>query len=125
MPAVAVIGRRAIAVIVTVLADITDAPAEVRKWHEPDLQRCLLFGRYRGKTGHGADSPSRSRMTLKRARAENAQNCFLYRLLLVVAASTFGFLIDGIETEFLRADCTSEFSRNQDPERSSPCQILP
>ena len=30
MPAVAVIGRRAIAVIVTVLADITDAPAEVR-----------------------------------------------------------------------------------------------
>src|ERR1700676_4833231 len=49
----------------------------------------------------------------KRARAKNAQNCFLYRLLLVVAASTFGFLIDGIETEFLRADCTSEFSRNQ------------
>ncbi len=51
--------------------------------------------------------------------AKNAQNCFLYRLLLVVAASTFGFLIDGIETEFLRADCTSEFSRNQDPELNS------
>src|SRR6266704_2692346 len=32
-------------------------------------------------------------------------------VMLVVAASTFGFLIDGIETEFLRADCTSEFSR--------------
>jgi len=38
----------------------------------------------------------------------------------VVAASTVGFPIDGIETEFLRADCTSEFSRNQDPERTLP-----
>src|SRR6266404_9623873 len=56
---------------------------------------------------------------VKRARAKNAQNCFLYRLLLVVVASTFGFLIDGIETEFLRADCTSEFSRGQDPYRKS------
>ena len=33
-------------------------------WHELDLQRCPPFGRYRGKTGHGADSPIRSRMTL-------------------------------------------------------------
>jgi len=35
---------------------------------------------------------------------KNAQNCFLYRLLLVVVASTFGFQIYEIETEFLRAD---------------------
>ena len=49
----------------------------------------------------------------KRARAKNAQNCFLYRLLLIGAAGTFGFLIHQIETEFLRADCTSEFSRGQ------------
>jgi hypothetical protein len=34
----------------------------------------------------------------------NAQNCFLYRLLLVVVASTFGFQIYEIETEFLHAD---------------------
>jgi hypothetical protein len=34
----------------------------------------------------------------KRARAKNAQNCFLYSLLPVVVASTFGFQIDGIET---------------------------
>jgi hypothetical protein len=36
---------------------------DFRCWHEPDLQRCLQFGRYRGKTRHGADSPIRSRMT--------------------------------------------------------------
>jgi hypothetical protein len=36
-----------------------------------------------------------------------------------VAASTFGFLIDGIETKFLRADWTSEFSRSQDPSATS------
>ncbi len=35
---------------------------------------------------------------------KNAQNCFLYRLLLVVVASTFGFQIYEIETEFLHAD---------------------
>ena len=48
-----------------------------------------------------------ARLTLaaqKRARAKNAQNCFLYRLLLVVVASTFGFQTDEIETEFLYAD---------------------
>jgi hypothetical protein len=38
------------------------------------------------------------------ARAKNAQNCFLYRLLLGVVASTFGFQIYGIETEFVHAD---------------------
>src|SRR5712664_3809949 len=37
----------------------------------------------------------------------------------VVAASTFGFLIDGIETKFLPADRTPEFSRSQDPKRNS------
>ena len=38
------------------------------------------------------------------SRAKNAQNCFLYRLLLVVVASTFGIQTDEIETEFLYAD---------------------
>jgi hypothetical protein len=37
---------------------------EVIVWHEPNLQRCPPFGRYRGKTRHGADCPIRSRMTL-------------------------------------------------------------
>jgi hypothetical protein len=31
---------------------------EVRMWHYPDLQRCPQFGRYRVKTGHGADNPN-------------------------------------------------------------------
>src|SRR5229473_2736802 len=35
--------------------------------------------------------------------------------LPIAAASTFGFQIDEIETEFLHADWTLEFSRNQDP----------
>jgi hypothetical protein len=38
------------------------------------------------------------------ARAKNAQNCFLYRLLLAAVASTFGFQTDEIETEFLYDD---------------------
>src|SRR5258705_8595422 len=56
---------------------------------------------------------------VKRARAKNAQNCFLYRLLLVVVASTFGFQIYEIEKEFLHVDRTLEFSRGQDTNRTS------
>ena len=33
----------------------------VSSWHEPDLQRCLQFGRYPGESGHGVDCPIRSR----------------------------------------------------------------
>jgi hypothetical protein len=40
---------------------------------------------------------------VKTCTSQKCADCFLYRRLLVVAASTFGFLIDGIETEFLRA----------------------
>jgi hypothetical protein len=43
---------------------MAQATAPILDSTEPDLQRCPLFGRYRGKTGHGADSPIRSRMTL-------------------------------------------------------------
>jgi hypothetical protein len=43
-------------------------PGAVHTWHEPDLQPCLQFGSYRGKTGHGADGPIRSIMTRKRHR---------------------------------------------------------
>src|ERR1700675_1168580 len=59
--------------------------------------------------------------------------CKYYQLLslekprnfrLVVAPSTFGFLIDEIETEFLRADCTSEFSRGQDQSRHQLARLL-
>jgi hypothetical protein len=48
----------------------------------------------------------------KRARAKNVQNCFLYRLLLAVVASTFGFQISEIETEFLR-ECIIDASVTQ------------
>jgi hypothetical protein len=48
------------------------------------------------KTGSDRRTVKVTRLTLavqKRARAKNAQNCFLYRLLLVVVARTFGFQI--------------------------------
>ena len=40
----------------------------------------------------------------KRARAKKAQNHFLYCLLRIAAASTFGFQIGQIEKNFLRAN---------------------
>ena len=40
---------------------------DFRSWREPVPQRCALFGRYRGRVGHGADSPIQSRMTHKRS----------------------------------------------------------
>jgi hypothetical protein len=66
-----------------------------------NIPRRPFFGRYQGWTGGSAEIAFLA--VQKRARAKNAQNCFLYRLLLVVVASTFGFQIDEIETEFLRA----------------------
>jgi hypothetical protein len=43
----------------------------------------------------------------------------LFSLLPIAVASTFGFQIDEIETEFLHADWTPEFSRSQDPNQTS------
>src|ERR1019366_691098 len=48
----------------------------------------------------------------KRARAKNAQNCFLYWLLPTVVASAIGFLIDEIEMEFLQENSAWEFSHS-------------
>src|ERR1019366_9096622 len=48
----------------------------------------------------------------KRARAKNAQNCFLYRLLPTVVASAIGFQIDEIEMEFLQENSAWEFSHS-------------
>src|SRR5258705_3253702 len=49
---------------------------------------------------------------VKRARAENAQNCFLSFLLSTVTARAVLFLFNVIETNFLRASSTSEFSHS-------------
>jgi hypothetical protein len=38
----------------------------VASWHETDLTRCLLFGRYRGISGSNTDIVKLSRMTHKR-----------------------------------------------------------
>jgi hypothetical protein len=48
----------------------------------------------------------------KRERAKNAQNRFLYCLLPIGVTSTFGFQIDEIEKDFLRANSTPEFSHS-------------
>jgi hypothetical protein len=50
-----------------------------------------------------------------RARAENAQNCFLPFLLSTMTASAVLFLFNVIETKFLRASSTWEFSHSLDP----------
>src|SRR6266446_8029469 len=55
-------------------------------------------------------SSPRNRLCEKRARAENAQNCFLSFLLSTVTARAVLFLFNVIETNFLRASSTSEFS---------------
>jgi hypothetical protein len=44
--------------------------------------------------------------------AKNAQNRFLYCLLPIDVTSTFGFQIDEIEKDFLRANSTPEFSHS-------------
>src|ERR1700745_1705060 len=46
---------------------------------------------------------------VKRARAENAQNCFLSSLLPTVTGRSLLFLFNAIETNFLRASSTSAF----------------
>src|SRR5882724_4026256 len=58
----------------------------------------------------------------KRARAENAQNCFLSFLLSTVTARAVLFLFNVIETNFLRASPTSEFSHSLDPYRTFACK---
>src|ERR1019366_9771547 len=55
----------------------------------------------------------------KRARAKNAQNCFLYRLLPTVVASAIGFQIDEIEMEFLQENSAWEFSHSLGQNRKS------
>src|SRR6266446_491693 len=57
-------------------------------------------------------SSPRNRLCEKRARAENAQNCFLSFLLSTVTARAVLFLFNVIETNFLRASSTSEFSHS-------------
>jgi hypothetical protein len=32
-------------------------------WHDSDLSKCLLFGRFRGQTGHLADDAKGQRLT--------------------------------------------------------------
>jgi hypothetical protein len=49
---------------------------------------------------------------VKRARAKDAQNCFLNCLLPTEAASATGFYIDEIEIEILRAGLAWEFSHS-------------
>src|SRR5258705_11499637 len=49
---------------------------------------------------------------VKRARAENAQNCFLSFLFSTVTARAVLFLFNVIETNFLRASSASEFSHS-------------
>jgi hypothetical protein len=41
---------------------------DVGCWHEPAEPECPLFGRYRGQTGHDADSSIRSTLTHSRVR---------------------------------------------------------
>src|SRR6266446_3678378 len=69
-------------------------------------------------------SSPRNRLCEKPARAENAQNCFLSFLLSTVTARAVLFLFNVIETNFLRASPTSEFSHSLDPERTSPCEAI-
>jgi hypothetical protein len=57
--------------------------------------------------------------TRKRARAENAQNCFLSFLLSTVTARAVLFLFNVIERKFLRASSRPEFSHNLGPSRHS------
>src|SRR5258705_13994145 len=63
---------------------------------------------------------------VKRARAENAQNCFLSFLLSTVTARAVLFLFNVIETNFLRASSTSEFSHSlgQNRKSSMPAHVF-
>src|SRR5882757_9194181 len=57
-------------------------------------------------------SANETQAVWKRARAENAQNCFLSFLLSTVTARAVLFLFNVIETNFLRASSASEFSHS-------------
>src|SRR6266849_6976449 len=60
---------------------------DVACWHEPDLQRCPQFGRYRGESGRRTDSPIWSRMTHSR-HAQHSISFSSSRLLAVPASRT-------------------------------------
>src|SRR6266446_7058780 len=64
-------------------------------------------------------SSPRNRLCEKRARAENAQNCFLSFLLSTVTVRAVLLLLNVIETNFLRASSTSEFSHRLGQNRKS------
>ena len=58
------------------------------------------------------------RLCKKGPLAKKARSCFLYSLRLTVLASVFVFQTYDVETKFLFANLTSEFSHSQDPEQT-------
>jgi hypothetical protein len=59
----------------------------------------------------------------KRARAENAQNCFLSFLLSTVTVRAVLLSLNAIETNFLRASSTSEFSHSLGQKQTSSSEF--
>ena len=82
--------------------------------------------RFQGKTGSHLLRASISHLDPGCVKTRTNQECAeLFSLSSSPSGGReyFWFLIDGIETEFLRADCASEFSRSQDPRRTSQGEV--